>query len=77
MAAKSDALFRSDKTRVLGKADLSRKGSVDGPIRELIDYINAQDSFYTTSSCSGRIAVFSEVCVCGQNLWTPPKTFVH
>ncbi len=62
MAAMSDALFRLDKTRVLDKADLSRKGSVDGPIRELIDYINAQDAFYTTSSCSGRMAVFSEVC---------------
>ena len=61
MAAKSHAVFRSEKTRVLSKADLSRKGSVDEPIRELVDYINELDSFYTTSSCSGRITVFSEV----------------
>ena len=67
MAAERGTLFRSDKTRVLGKVDLSRKGSVDEPIRDLIDYINAQDTFYTTSSCSGRLAVFSEVGVKTQN----------
>lgn len=54
--------FELDKARVLAKADLSRKGSVDEPIRELVEYINAHDSFYTTSSCSGRVTVFSEVC---------------
>ena len=53
--------FQSDKTRVLTKVDLSRKGSVDEPIRDLVEYINAQDSFYTTSSCSGRLTVFREV----------------
>jgi tRNA wybutosine-synthesizing protein 3 len=54
--------FQSDKARMLGKVDLSRKGSVDESIRDLVEYINAQDSFYTTSSCSGRVTVFSEVC---------------
>lgn len=57
-----DKHFQTDKTRILVKVDLSRKGSVDGPIRDLVEYINAQDSFYTTSSCSGRVTVFSEVC---------------
>lgn len=62
MEDKGDIHFQSDKARVLAKADLSRKGSVDEPIRELIHFINSQDSYYTTSSCSGRIVVFSEVC---------------
>lgn len=41
--------------------DKSPKGSVDGPIQELVDYINfgVKDAAYATlSSCSGRIAVF-------------------
>jgi tRNA wybutosine-synthesizing protein 3 len=40
--------------------DLSPKGSVDAPIRELIDEINSLDGLVTTSSCSGRISVFLE-----------------
>ena len=62
MEDKSRFDFAADKARVLSKADLSRKGSVDEPIRDLVEYINAHDSFYTTSSCSGRLIAFSEVC---------------
>lgn len=40
--------------------DLSPKGSIDAPIRNLIDEINALDGLVTTSSCSGRISVFLE-----------------
>jgi tRNA wybutosine-synthesizing protein 3 len=40
--------------------DLSPKGSVDEPIRELIDRINKLEGLVTTSSCSGRISVFLE-----------------
>jgi tRNA wybutosine-synthesizing protein 3 len=40
--------------------DLSPKGSVDEPIRDLISEINAFDGFVTTSSCSGRTSVFLE-----------------
>lgn len=40
--------------------DLSPKGSVDEPIRELIDEINGLAGLVTTSSCSGRISVFLE-----------------
>ncbi|KAI9737923.1 MAG: hypothetical protein M1834_009293 [Cirrosporium novae-zelandiae] len=40
--------------------DLSPKGSVDKPIRELIQEINDIDGIVTTSSCSGRISVFLE-----------------
>jgi tRNA wybutosine-synthesizing protein 3 len=40
--------------------DLSPKGSVDEPIRNLISEINTLDGLVTTSSCSGRISVFLE-----------------
>lgn len=40
--------------------DLSPKGSIDAPIRELIGEINGFDGIVTTSSCSGRISVFLE-----------------
>lgn len=38
--------------------DKSKKGSVDEPIVELVDYINQTKDFCTTSSCSGRFAIF-------------------
>ena len=57
----SSGEFDREKVRVLEKADLSRKGSVDAPIRELVEHINTQDDYYTTSSCSGRTVVFCEV----------------
>ena len=44
----------------LAAGDRSRKGSVDAPIVELVELINAQADVYTTSSCSGRITVFGE-----------------
>ncbi|KAI8934880.1 hypothetical protein NX059_008554 [Plenodomus lindquistii] len=40
--------------------DLSPKGSIDAPIRTLIDEINGLAGLVTTSSCSGRISVFCE-----------------
>ncbi|KAF2199359.1 hypothetical protein GQ43DRAFT_376430 [Delitschia confertaspora ATCC 74209] len=40
--------------------DLSPKGSIDEPIRSLIDDINRLNGLVTTSSCSGRISVFLE-----------------
>ena len=40
--------------------DKSPKGSIDAPIRDLITYMNALPDLYTTSSCSGRIAIFSD-----------------
>ena len=38
--------------------DKSKKGSVDEPIVDLVNYINKTKDFCTTSSCSGRFAVF-------------------
>jgi tRNA wybutosine-synthesizing protein 3 len=47
--------------------DLSPKGSVDEPIRDLISEINALEGLVTTSSCSGRISVFLEGRKTGSN----------
>jgi tRNA wybutosine-synthesizing protein 3 len=57
------ASFESRKSAILKQlaedfGDKSPKGSLDAPIVELIHYINALPDFVTTSSCSGRIAVF-------------------
>jgi len=38
--------------------DKSPKGSIDKPIRSLVDLLNKHPRYATTSSCSGRIALF-------------------
>lgn len=43
----------------LYKPDKSKKGDVDKPAIQLIEAINKLDNYYTTSSCSGRIAIFT------------------
>lgn len=53
-------MFDKQKTGVLSRIDHSKKGSVDGPIKDLVDHINSLDDFYTTSSCSGRIVLLQE-----------------
>lgn len=40
--------------------DKSPKGSLDAPIIPLLDSINAHHSYFTTSSCSGRISILSQ-----------------
>lgn len=60
--------FQAKKQKILQQleipnedyTDLSPKGSVDEAVRELVDEINKQDGFVTTSSCSGRVAVYLE-----------------
>lgn len=51
--------FEKEKKEFLDKKDKSKKGSVDEPIRGLIDTINSLEDFCTTSSCSGRILLFT------------------
>ena len=48
-------LFDAQKARVVSKVDLSRKGSVDEPIRDLILLLNNHPDLVTLSSCSGRL----------------------
>ncbi|KZV20167.1 Met-10+ like family protein [Dorcoceras hygrometricum] len=53
---------RKDAAMVAMKSpepDNSPKGTLDLPIIPLLNAINSHPSFFTTSSCSGRISVFS------------------
>ena len=54
--------FEKQKVACLSQVDMSKKGSIDDQIVDLIQYVNAKENYFTTSSCSGRISVFSEVC---------------
>ncbi len=47
--------FLQRKKDVLGKIDKSHAGKWDEEIVDLCEKINLSDSFYTTSSCSGRV----------------------
>ncbi|XP_019812817.2 tRNA wybutosine-synthesizing protein 3 homolog [Bos indicus] len=49
------AEFKRWKAQCLSKADLSRKGSVDEDVLEIVQLLNGQEQFFTTSSCAGRI----------------------
>lgn len=61
----SDKEFDKQKERYMkelsSKAkDRSKKGDVDEEILPLIDVINSNPDYYTTSSCAGRIDLFVE-----------------
>ena len=59
---KMTEVFDKQKEQSLKGIDHSKKGSFDVPIHDLIVLINTQQDFFTTSSCSGRILVFCQVC---------------
>ncbi len=48
-------MFQKRKKDFLGKKDKSIKGSIDKKIKNIIEVINKNKNYYTTSSCSGRI----------------------
>ncbi|XP_043431228.1 tRNA wybutosine-synthesizing protein 3 homolog isoform X2 [Prionailurus bengalensis] len=50
-----NAEFKRWKAQGLSKADLSRKGSVDEDVVELVQLLNEREQYFTTSSCAGRI----------------------
>ncbi|MCK4808716.1 MAG: hypothetical protein KAS90_03785 [Candidatus Aenigmarchaeota archaeon] len=51
-------MFEKDKDIALSKLLKARdKGEADALVSNLVDAINESDSYYTTSSCSGRIVV--------------------
>ena len=39
---------------------MSRKGSIDEPIRPLVEIMNSCRNYYTTSTCSGRISLIEK-----------------
>lgn len=56
--------FQQWKNQCLNKCDFSKKGSVDEDISHVVSFINSQDRYFTTSSCSGRIILFDAVSDC-------------
>lgn len=59
------AEFGRRKAQCLSKADLSRKGSVDEDVAELVRLLNGREPFFTTSSCAGRILLLDGVSLRG------------
>jgi len=53
-------MFDQQKKTTLNKADCSKKGNVDEQIVPLLDKLNSNKDFYTTSSCAGRIVVLKQ-----------------
>lgn len=56
--------FEKNKNIILNNLkkgiDKSKKGSIDEKIKDLINIINSKPNYYTTSSCSGRIMLYSK-----------------
>lgn len=61
--------FQQRKSEVLAKIDKSSKGSWDGHILELCRKINESSSYYTTSSCSGRVLIMIDQEKKGKSLF--------
>ncbi|XP_028918251.1 tRNA wybutosine-synthesizing protein 3 homolog isoform X3 [Ornithorhynchus anatinus] len=60
-AAERAARFGRWKAQALGKADGSRKGSVDAAVAELVRSLNQRARFFTTSSCAGRLLLLQRI----------------
>jgi tRNA wybutosine-synthesizing protein 3 len=50
-------MFIRRKEQQMLKKDRSSIGQIDSKIKNLCDLINSMNNYYTTSSCSGRIAI--------------------
>lgn len=58
--SKKFKVFQQLKDSCLNKDDLSLKGSIDEPIRPLVNTINKNPYYYTTSTCSGRTTLIEK-----------------
>ena len=56
----ADLQFLKLKTAKLSSVDLSKKGSIDEPIRLLIRKLNNLQDYFSLSSCSGRVMIASK-----------------
>lgn len=56
----SEKIFEQEKKKQLNKTDKSYKGSWDKQILKLVNKINNNAHYYTTSSCSGRIILIKD-----------------
>ena len=72
-------LFDKQKAQALQTIDLSRKGSFDNLIHDLLASLNSHVDYFTLSSCSGRIVllksekVIHRICRVNQNFGTSSK----
>jgi tRNA wybutosine-synthesizing protein 3 len=62
-------IFSKRKKDILSKSDKSSIGKWDEKISELCNKINSFESYYTTSSCSGRIILMIDQEKKGENLF--------
>lgn len=51
--------FHNEKRTFLAKLDKSKKGSLDEKAILLLQTINSKENYYTTSSCSGRVYLWT------------------
>jgi tRNA wybutosine-synthesizing protein 3 len=61
--------FNNQKQTFLAKLDKSKKGSIDKHALDIINAINSLDNYYTTSSCSGRVYLYTKNQVKNQTQW--------
>ncbi|XP_048844656.1 tRNA wybutosine-synthesizing protein 3 homolog [Brienomyrus brachyistius] len=61
-----DDSFLQWKKQCMSKIDLSKKGSVDEDISDVVAFINDSENYFTTSSCSGRITLIDGVSACSE-----------
>ena len=63
-------LFDKQKAQALQTIDLSRKGSFDNLIHDLLANLNRHVDYFTLSSCSGRIVLLKSEKVIHRNFAT-------
>ncbi|KAJ1978826.1 hypothetical protein H4R35_001744 [Dimargaris xerosporica] len=60
--------------------DKSPKGGVDVPVQPLLQLLNAHPDYVTTSSCSGRVAVYADTWITDSHALSPqppPSSAAH
>ena len=74
------ARFETRKTQKMEAiscgSDKSKKGSFDAPIEDMLDHLNLHGEYVSTSSCSGRVAIFWENTATDTGVWTPANAAV-
>jgi tRNA wybutosine-synthesizing protein 3 len=61
--------FELDKKNCLNKVDKSKKGHIDKKISKLVELINNKEEYFTTSSCSGRIMIYTRSNIKNKSKW--------
>lgn len=61
--------FPNRKKTFLEKLDKSKKGELDQRLISLLDLINSQKDYFTTSSCSGRVLLYQTTGKKNETTW--------